>query len=412
MKEGAMKRLVVLASAVLLGLVDLTGGGPAPAQAQEPIRIGVIYGLGGAAAPYTKPALVGHEIALEEINKTGILGRKLQYVIRDDQSKPDVGVREARDLILKEKVDFLMGVIHSGVALGISEVAKEYKKIYLNTIAKTAALTEEKGHRYVFRSSSNTLIEGRAAAILMADKPFKRYAVIGPDYEYGHRMVDDFMSYLKKLKPDVQVVGEAWPKFGERDFTPHVNALLQAKPEMVYSSLWGGDAIAFVKQAKPYGFFQQTQYMNIAGGDLDVVVPLGAEAPEGLWVSSNYAFYNPDTPANRAFVAKYKAKTGDLPPAGAFFGYVGTYFLAEAVKKAKSVDTEKVIDALEGLTIETPLGPLTMRGYDHQASKGQYWGRLKKVPEYPFPIMGDVQYIVGEKTLRSVDEIKAMRGAK
>jgi branched-chain amino acid transport system substrate-binding protein len=224
--------------------------------------------------------------------------------------------------------------------------------------------------------------------------------------------VEDFMGYLKKLKPDVEVVAEAWPKFGERDFTPQINALLQAKPEMVYSSLWGGDAIAFVKQAKPYGFFQKTQYMNIAGGDLDVVVPLGAEAPEGLWVSSNYAFYNQDTPANRAFVAKYKAKTGDLPPAGAFFGYVGTYFLAEAVKKAKSVDTEKVIDALEGLTIETPLGPLTMRGYDHQASKGQYWGRLKKVAEYPFPIMGDVQYIVGEKTLRSVDEIKAMRGTK
>jgi branched-chain amino acid transport system substrate-binding protein len=408
-----MKRFAAAAGSVLLGLLILEGALPLPVTAQqEPIKIGVIYGLGGAAAPYTKPAITGHEIAVEEINKTGLLGRKVQLVIRDDQSKPDIGVREARDLILKEKVDFLMGVIHSGVALGISEVAKEYKKIYLNTIAKTAALTEEKGHRYVFRSASNTAIEGRAAALLMADKPFKRYAVIGPDYEYGHRMVDDFMGYLKKLKPDVEVVGEAWPKFGERDFTAHVNALLQAKPDMVYSSLWGGDAIAFVKQAKPYGFFTKTQYMNIAAADLDVVVPLGAETPEGIWGSSNYAFYYPDTPANREFVAKYKAKTNDLPPAGAFFGYVGTYFLAEAIRKAKSTDTEKVIDALEGLTIETPIGPLTMRAYDHQATKGQYWGRLKRVPEYPFPIMGDVQLITGEKTLRPVDEIKALRGAK
>jgi len=88
-----------------------------------------------------------------------VLGRKLQLVIRDDQSKPDVGVREARDLILKEKVNFLTGIIHSGVALAVSEVAKEYKTILLVSIAKTAALTEDKGHRYAFRSTSNTLIE-------------------------------------------------------------------------------------------------------------------------------------------------------------------------------------------------------------------------------------------------------------
>ena len=143
-------------------------------------------------------------------------------------------------------------------------------------------MTEDKGHRYAFRSTSNTLIEGRAAAILMAQQPFKRYAIAGPDYEYGHRMGEDFVTQLKKLRPDVQIVTEVWPKLGERDFTPHINALLQAKPDMVFSAIWGGDHIAFVKQAKPYGFFSKTQYLAIGQGDLDVVVPLGAEAPEGL----------------------------------------------------------------------------------------------------------------------------------
>ncbi len=384
-----------------------------PAAAQQPIKVGVLYGLGGAAAPYTKPAVIGHEMAVEEINaKGGLLGRKLQLVVRDDQSKPDVGVREARDLVLKEKVDFLTGIIHSGVALAVSEVAKEHKTILLVSIAKTAALTEDKGHRYVFRATSNTLIEGRAAAILMAQQPFKRFAVAGPDYEYGHRMVEDFVTHLKKLKPDVQVVAESWPKFGERDFAPHINALLQAKPEMVFSSIWGGDHIAFVKQAKPYGFFTKTQYLAIGQGDLDVVVPLGAEAPEGMWVSSNYTFYHPDSPANRDFVAKYKAKTGDLPPSGAAFGYNATYFLAAAIQKAKSTETEKVVDALEGLTVETVHGPLTMRAYDHQSNKGQYFGKLKKTPDHPFLIIGDLQYIGGEKTMRTLDEVKALRGQK
>jgi branched-chain amino acid transport system substrate-binding protein len=384
-----------------------------PAAAQQPIKIGVIYGLGGAAAPYTKPAVIGHEMAVDEINaKGGVLGRKLQLVIRDDQSKPDVGVREARDLILKEKVDFLTGIIHSGVALAVSEVAKEHKTLLLVSIAKTAALTEDKWHRYVFRATSNTLIEGRAAAILLAQQPFKRYAVTGPDYEYGHRMVEDFIAQLKKLKPDVQVVAEVWPKLGERDFTPHINALLQAKPEMVFSAIWGGDHIAFVKQAKPYGFFSKTQYIAIGQGDLDVVVPLGAEAPEGMWVSSNYTFYHPDSPANRDFVAKYKAKTGDLPPSGAAFAYTATHFLTAAITKAKSTETEKVVEAMENLTIETVHGPLTIRGIDHQSNKGQFFGRLKKTPEHPFLIIGDLTYVGGEKTMRTLDEIKALRGQK
>jgi branched-chain amino acid transport system substrate-binding protein len=407
-----MKRMTILAGVLLAVFVLLQAVLPLAAQ-QPPIKIGVLYGLGGPAAPYTKPAVIGHEMAVDEINaRGGVLGRKLQLVVRDDQSKPDVGVREARDLILKENVDFLTGVIHSGVALAVSEVAKEYKKILLVSIAKTAALTEEKGHRYVFRSTSNSLIEGRAAAILMAQKPFKRYAVMGPDYEYGHRIGEDFMAHMKKLKPDVQFVAEAWPKFGERDFTPHINAVLQAKPEMVFSSIWGGDHIAFVKQAKPFGFFDKVQYMAISQGDLDVLVPLGAESPEGMWVSSNYNFYYPETPANREFAAKAKARVGDHPPSGVSYSYVSTYFLAEAIKKARSTDTEKVVDALEGLTIDTPMGPITMRAADHQANKGQYWGRLKKSPEYPFLLMGDLQYIAGEQTMRTADELKALRGQK
>lgn len=92
--------------------------------------------------------------------------------------------------------------------------------------------------------------------------------------------------------------------------------------------------------------------------------------------------------------------------------YVATHFLAEAIRKARTTDTEKVIDALEGLTIETSHGPVTIRAYDHQANKGQLWGRLKKVPEHPFLIIGDPQYIGGEKTMRTIDEVKALRGQK
>jgi branched-chain amino acid transport system substrate-binding protein len=91
---------------------------------------------------------------------------------------------------------------------------------------------------------------------------------------------------------------------------------------------------------------------------------------------------------------------------------MATTFLAEAIRKAKSTDTEKVVEALEGLTVETPTGPVTIRAADHQSNRGQFWGRLKKTPEYPFLIMGDIQYIGGEKTMRTLDELKTLRGQK
>jgi len=102
-----------------------------------------------------------------------------------------------------------------------------------------------------------------------------------------------------------------------------------------------------------------------------------------MWVSSNYTFYHPDSPANRDFVAKYKARTGDLPPSGAAFAYTSTYFLAEAIRKAKSTETEKVVDALEGLTVETVHGPLTIRAYDHQSNKDSISVGSRRRPNTP-----------------------------
>src|SRR5438105_7442315 len=114
---------------------------PAPAADPKPIKIGLIYSLSGLAAVYTKGTVIGHEIAAEEINAAGGLlgGRKIEYVIRDDKLKPGVAVDEFRRMVTRDQVDFVMGVISSGVALAVSEVAKEMKVLFVDTIAQTAA---------------------------------------------------------------------------------------------------------------------------------------------------------------------------------------------------------------------------------------------------------------------------------
>ena len=172
-----------------------------------------------------------------------------------------------------------------------------------------AALTEEQGHTYVVRTNTNSTVIGRTAALAAAKGPWKTYYFIGPDYEWGHRVNADFWEFLQPKKQGVQKMGELWPKLGERDFSSHITTILNAKPEAVFSSLWGGDLIAFVKQASTYGFFDKVQFVSTGAGDLDILKPLGAEMPDGIMATFFYAF---DLPVpgkekdNEDFVTKFK----------------------------------------------------------------------------------------------------------
>ena len=148
--------------------------------------------------------------------------------------------------------------------------------MFVDTIAQTAALTEEQGHDYVVRLNTNSVILGRTAALAAAKGPWKSYYFIGPDYEWGHRVNADFWEYLQTKKPGVTKMGDLWPKLGERDFSAHITAILNAKPDAVFTSLWGGDLIAFIKQANAYGFFDKVQFIATGAGDLDILEPLGA----------------------------------------------------------------------------------------------------------------------------------------
>ena len=189
---------------LLRGLAVIVGGaflfiGPASVNAQKgkPIKIGIADVLGGGGAVYALPGIAGAELAVAEINLAGgVLGRPLKLIVRDTQIKPDVAVRVARELILRDEVDFLMGSVGSHIVLAISKVAKEQKKIYMVHMGKSEKATVEEWHPYIFRVGGNTGMIGRAAAMQAAKKPLKKYYLIGPDYEFGHRMLEDFVSKL------------------------------------------------------------------------------------------------------------------------------------------------------------------------------------------------------------------------
>jgi len=385
----------------------------APAADPKPIKIGLLYSLSGMAAVYTKGTVIGHQIAAEEINAAGGLlgGRKIEYVIRDDKLKPGIAVEEFRRMVTRDQVDFVMGVISSGVALAVSEVAKEMKVLFVDTIAQTAALTEEQGHDYVARLNTNSVVLGRTAALAAAKGPWKSYYFIGPDYEWGHRVNADFWQFLQTKKPDVTKMGDLWPKLGERDFSAHITAILNAKPDAVFTSLWGGDLIAFIKQANAYGFFDKVQFVATGAGDLDILEPLGAEMPNGILATFLYAFdYLPVKQAqNEKFIEEFKERAGYLPKSGDIIGYVSTYIMAEAIKKAGSTDSAKLGAALRGSRYETLLGDITVRDFDGQATFPYNTGVTFTDPKYPFKRLKDVTRANGEDVLQSKEEIEKVR---
>src|SRR5579864_8039014 len=168
---------------------------PLAARAADTIKIGFPMPLSGPTAVYGEPILKGAQMAVDEINaKGGVLGRKLELIARDSKANADEAVRLARELIIKDSVDFLAGTLTSAEAPAVSTIARENKIVFVAPTAKTTILTDPQHlHPYIFRISSNTDVEGLAGATLMARwKDVKTVATIAPDYAYGRDSIAGF----------------------------------------------------------------------------------------------------------------------------------------------------------------------------------------------------------------------------
>src|SRR5580658_5930991 len=273
---------LALVSALLFSSAPLTAG------AAETIKIGFPIPLSGPAAVYGRPILAGAEMAVSEINaKGGVLGRKLELLSRDSKANADEAVRLSRELIIKDSVDFLAGTLTSAEAPAVSTVAKENKIVFVAPTSKSTILTDPQHiHPYIFRVASNTDVEGLAGAGQMARwKDVKTVATIAPDYAYGRDSIAAAIAELKKLRPDIAIVDQQWPKFGEPDFTAFITAQMGKKPDAVYCSLFAGDFVTFTKEATPRGYFKAINNRMVDGAEVgtpDEAQALGKDYPYGI----------------------------------------------------------------------------------------------------------------------------------
>ncbi len=403
-----MKRCLMI---VLAGLIQGSLFFPGIVSADNSIKIGMIDTYSGPPSVYCDDVRDGFRLALDEINaKGGALGKKLEFVTRDDKFKVDLALSAAKELIMREDVFMLAGTTNSAVSLAVSDLARREKIPFVVTFGKSAAITGAKGNRYVFSMNENTSMVGRAAAIALAKRPYVKYWIAGDDYEYGHSVAQETSTQLKKLKPEVQFMGESWWKVGEPDFTPYLTSILAAKPDAAIIAAGGASCVPFLKAAKETGFSKRVPCIAHMAIDLSTLRPLGMNAPEGIIGTSPYLFYYPEIPENRAFSDKYKQVFHRYPTAGSFCGYISGIFIAKALEKAGSMDREKFIDALAGLTADSPIGKLTIRDFDHQLMLPMFVGVTKTAPGYDFLVAGDIETIPAEQVITPLDEVKKARG--
>jgi branched-chain amino acid transport system substrate-binding protein len=401
----------LLAVAAMGGVLALSS--PASAQSDNEIKLGIIDIYSGGVAFIAEAIRTGFQIAIDEANAAGGAGgKKFTLVSADMGGSVEKAVTEARRMMLEQGIKYVTVGIHSGAAVAVGNLAKEHKALVVGGFATTKRLTGEAGHRYVARANLSTVEIGRVIAEYIKDrKDIKKVATIAPDYEYGQHFTADFLTHLKVVRPDIEVVRQEWPKFGAADFAPHVTAL-QARPvDMVVAGVFGGDLIKFMKASKDFGLFDGGTQLFAHGLDLGKLGSMKDLMPKDAVGTLWYPFYALDSAKSKSFEAEINKRMNTYPTGSTPVGYVAGKMITMAIMKAGGDDdVEKVIDALGSVKFGGPTGPVRVRGCDGMALYEFYVGTVTRDPKYPDGMgVRDIKTYKTESMARSCADIEKAR---
>lgn len=402
--KNYVQRRAVVAGLAAAGL--MLGAHGALAQG-EPVKVGELNSYSRMAA-FAVPYRNGMQLAQDEINaKGGVLGgRKLEIIFRDDGGTPGDAVRVAEELLTRENVSFLAGTFLSNVGLAVADFANQKKVLFLATEPLTDALTMAQGNKYTYRVRPSTYMQTKMLVEAVKAKNVKKWAIVAPNYEYGQSAAANFKKLIKAATPDAEFVGEQFPALGKVDAGATVAALENMKPDGIFNVLFGGDLTQFVREGNTRGLFEKRTVASLLTGEPEYMIPLGEETPEG-WVTTGYPLDQITDAPHKAFLDAYKAKFNDTARLGSLLGYVVGYMMRDTINKAGGTDTEKLLAALKDAKFETVVGPVTMRGIDHQSTLGAWVGETTLKGKAG--TMKNVKYEDGAKYLFPEAEVKAAR---
>lgn len=374
-------------------------------------NLGVDLPSTGNGASPGMDGIAAIKLAVDEINKQGGFLNKypIKTFIRDTQTKPDVAVREAKDLILREKVRCILGTYSSACALAVKPVTRRYKILFIPAISNSEDITRFHYDPYTYEVGPNSYMQAKATVIgivkMAKKKGWKKYITIASDYAWGRSTQKNDVDLLKQYAPELKLEKEYWPPIGEPNYAPYITAIMAQKPDFVMGILAGKDTANWIKQAKPYGFFKKIPFP----GSLITVLALISEAkiiPRGLIGLARAPFFaHMNIPMMANFVKNFRARYNRYPSDWAVLEYDAIYALKQGIDIAHSIDNDKVKNALKGATINTTEGKRFFRCIDNQLDHSSYIGVVADDPRYPFPIYHDLVEIKGPESWRPEEEI-------
>jgi branched-chain amino acid transport system substrate-binding protein len=353
------------------------------AQAKE-IRIAHVYDKTGPLEAYAKQTHAGLMMGLEYATgaKMEVLGRRIIVIEKDSQTKPDAGKSQLQAAFADDKVDLAIGPTSSGVALAMLPVAEEYKKILLVEPAVADAITGERWNRYVFRTGRSSSQDAIANAVAVGKKD-TFIATLAQDYAFGRDGVKAFKEALAGT--GAQIVHEEYAPQQTSDFTAPAerlfNALKDRKGRKVIFIIWAGGNPFKIADLNPgrYG-------IEIASGGNILPALAAYKALPGMEGATYYYYEHPKNKINQWLVAEHQKRFKSPPDFFTAGGMSAGIAIVEALKKAGSTDTEKLIAAMEGMSFETPKGRMTFRKEDHQAMQSMYHFKIKVDPNVAWAI--------------------------
>jgi branched-chain amino acid transport system substrate-binding protein len=365
---------------------DQKDGGEKTAESKEPIKIGVLASKTGALESYGKQTLRGFELGLEYATDGSmeVDGRKIEFFVEDTETKPEVAVQKATKLLEEDKVDFLVGSSSSADTLAVLPLAEEYQKIMVVEPAAADTITGSEFNKYIFRTARNSSQDAVAGAAAIAKKGVK-IATLAPDYSFGRDGVAAFKEAAEKLGADIVLEEYADP--AATDFTSNIQKIIDAKPDYLFV-VWAG-ANSPWKQISDMKV--QDKGIKISTGAPDIAALATMEPLVGM---EGFTVYYHDLPKNEIndwLVAEHKKRfNNEVPDLFTPGGMSAAIAIVEAIKKTKGeTDGDTLIEAMEGMSFETPKGKMTFRPEDHQALQALYAIKLEKKDgvAYPVPVL-------------------------
>ncbi|MGD0640702.1 MAG: substrate-binding domain-containing protein [Roseiarcus sp.] len=362
---------LAVASGVLIGAAN--------AYADD-INVALIYGRTGPLEAYAKQTETGLRLGFEYATQgtMTIDGRKINIILKDDQSKPDLAKTALAEAYEDDHADIAIGTSSSAAAIAMLPVAEEHQKILIVEPAVADQITGDKWNRYIFRTARNSSQDAIANAVAIG-KPGVHVATLAQDYAFGRDGVAAFREALAKTGASLDA--EEYAPANTTDFTAVAQRLFDAlkdKPgRKIIWVLWAGagDPMGKVLDLDPgrYGI-----ELSTGGNILSALATFKRFA--GMEGAAYYYYGIPKNPINDWFVAEHQKRFGAPPDMFTAGGFSAAMAVVAAVEKAKSTDSEKLIAAMEGMAFDTPKGKMIFRKEDHQALQSMYHFKVRVDP--------------------------------